>query len=85
VSVTGVYTEVDRPHRLVFSWRWDDGAPEGVAEDTVVVTFERVGETTVVTVAHTSDVHEPEGGAAQGWNDVVDRLVARYASTSSRS
>ena len=87
-TVRGVYTEVDRPRRLVFTWRWeDDGEPELVVEDTVVVTFEPEGTSTVVRVEHTSEAHEPEGGAVQGWNDVMDRLARRYddQSTSSRS
>jgi uncharacterized protein YndB with AHSA1/START domain len=88
-TVTGVYTEVDRPRRLAFTWVWeDDGEPEAVVDDTVVVTFEPQDEATVVTVAHTSTAHVPEGGAEQGWNDVLDRLVGLCGegqSTSSRS
>jgi uncharacterized protein YndB with AHSA1/START domain len=86
-TVSGVYTEVNRPRRLVFTWSWaDDGDPEGVVEDTVVVTFEPEAEGTVVTVAHTSTAHLPAGGAEQGWNDVLDRMVRVVPqSTSSRS
>jgi uncharacterized protein YndB with AHSA1/START domain len=74
-TVWGRYTEVDPPRRLVFTWNWDDGEPEAVVADTVVVTFEPAGGATLVTVAHTSASHEPDGGAEQGWNDVLDRLV----------
>jgi uncharacterized protein YndB with AHSA1/START domain len=90
-TVTGVYTEVEPPRRLVFTWSWEDeGEPEAVVEDTVVVTFEPDDGGTLVTVAHTSVAHVPEGGAEQGWNDVIDRLVrvwqvAEGQSTSSRS
>ena len=93
-TVTGVFTEVDAPRRLAFSWSWeDDGEPDAVVEDTVVVTFEPADEGTLVTVAHTSVAHEPEGGAEQGWNDVTDRLIGLFEregsvgdqSTSSRS
>jgi uncharacterized protein YndB with AHSA1/START domain len=88
-TVSGVYTEVDPPHRLGFTWSWeDDGEPDAVVEDTVVVTFVPEAQGTVVTVAHTSVAHESEGGAEQGWNDVLDRLVGLCAgdqSTSSRS
>jgi hypothetical protein len=41
-----------------------------------------------VTVAHTSSAHVPDGGAEQGWRDVMDRLVQlgdERQSTSSRS
>ncbi len=90
-TVTGVYSEVDPPRRLAFTWVWEDeGEPEAVVEDTVVVTFEPVDGGTVVTVAHASTAHVPDGGAEQGWNDVLDRLVrvcdkASGQSTSSRS
>ncbi len=90
-TVTGVYTEVEPPRRLVFTWSWEDeGEPEAVVEDIVVVTFEPDDGGTLVTVAHTSVAHVPEGGAEQGWNDVMDRLVrvwqvAEGQSTSSRS
>jgi uncharacterized protein YndB with AHSA1/START domain len=86
-TVSGVFTEVDRPRRLAFTWSWeDDGEPEPVVEDTVVVTFEPEAAGTVVTVEHTSTAHVPEGGAVRGWNDVMDRLVRHCGQpTSSRS
>jgi uncharacterized protein YndB with AHSA1/START domain len=88
-TVSGVYTEVERPRRLVFTWNWEDDGEPGAVEDTVVVTFEPDARGTLVTVAHTSIAHEPEGGAELGWNDVMDRLVrfseSEGQSTSSRS
>ena len=52
----------------------------------VVVTFEPDEHGTRVTVAHTSSEHVPEGGAEQGWNDVLDRMVQVVGQpTSSRS
>ena len=84
-TVSGRYAEVDPPRRLVFSWVWqDDGEPES-GEDQVVVTFEPDGDGTAVTVEHTSAEHVPDGGAEQGWNDVLDRLRAQAQSMSSRS
>jgi uncharacterized protein YndB with AHSA1/START domain len=90
VTVTGVYTEVEPPRRLTFTWSWqDDDDPDGAVEDTVMVTFEPGTGGTVVTVAHTSRAHVVEGGAEQGWNDVMDRLgrlcESESQSTSSRS
>jgi uncharacterized protein YndB with AHSA1/START domain len=87
-TVTGVYTDVDPPKRLAFTWSWeDDDEPDATVEDTVVVTFEPVDTGTRVTVAHTSTAHVADGGAEQGWNDVLDRLARWHEpqSTSSRS
>jgi len=74
VTVRGVYTAVEPPRRLSFTWVWDDGE-QGAVEDTVDVTFDPEADGTRVTVAHTSAAHVPEGGAEQGWSDVLDRLV----------
>ena len=87
VTVSGDYSEVDPPHLLAFTWHWQDhDEPEPVVEDIVVVTFEPRDAGTVVTVAHASSAHEPDGGTEQGWSDVLDRLVRLLGqSTSSRS
>lgn len=81
LTASGMYTEVDPPRRLAFTWNWV-GPGESVdydGEDHVIVTFEPTdGGGTRVVVAHTSTVHVPDGGAEQGWNDVLDRLVRRY-------
>ena len=78
VGVEGVFLEHDPPHRFVMTWTWvddpEEGAPADTAVDTVEVTFVPVDGGTEVTVRHTSTEHEPDGGAEQGWNDVLDRL-----------
>jgi uncharacterized protein YndB with AHSA1/START domain len=86
-TVSGEYSAVDRPHRLAFTWRWqDDDEPQSEAGDTVLVSFEPHDDETMVTVAHTSSAHAPDGGTEQGWNGVLDRLVRLFGqSTSSRS
>jgi uncharacterized protein YndB with AHSA1/START domain len=84
-TVTGVYTEVDPPRRLVFTWVWQDVGEPASVEDTVVVTFEPHDDGTQVTVAHTSSEHVPDGGAEQGWNDVLDRLARVWAETQGQS
>ncbi len=87
ITAWGEYTDVDRPRRLAFTWNWEgEGETDvGSVVDDVVVTFEAAGEATLVTVEHTSLVHVEDGGAEQGWNDVMDRLVGLGQSTSSRS
>lgn len=80
IGVTGTFIEVDRPRTLAMTWIWDgdDGQPVDVV-DKVVVTFEPVDDGTKVTVRHESTEHLSEGGAEQGWNDVLDRLPAHCA------
>jgi uncharacterized protein YndB with AHSA1/START domain len=80
LTASGMYTEVDPPRRLAFTWHWAGGGESDRydGEDHVIVTFEPTDAGTVVTVAHTSTVHDPEGGAEQGWNDVMDRLATRW-------
>jgi uncharacterized protein YndB with AHSA1/START domain len=87
VRVWGVYTEVEPPRRLVFTWNWEHEDEPTAVEDHVVVTFEPDEQGTRVTVAHTSSEQVPEGGGAeQGWNDVLDRMVRVVGQpTSSRS
>ncbi len=76
-GVHGVFTRVDRPRLLALTWIWSSGDPGASPEDTVEVSFEPEGaDKTVVTVRHTSVAHVAEGGYEQGWNDVMDRLVA---------
>jgi uncharacterized protein YndB with AHSA1/START domain len=91
-TVSGVFDQVARPGRLGFTWVWEDaGEPhevvEPVVEDAVQVTFDGRDGGTLVTVAHTSQAHAPDGGTEQGWSDVLDRLARLYdgQSTSSRS
>jgi uncharacterized protein YndB with AHSA1/START domain len=73
VWITGEYEIVDRPHRLVYTWRigTSPGPPERVT-----VTFDRRGADTEVTITHeripsqpVRDVHE------QGWLGCLDGLA----------
>jgi uncharacterized protein YndB with AHSA1/START domain len=91
-TVSGVFTDVDPPRRLAFTWNWqDDEEPGAPVEDTVAVTFEPRADATLLNVAHASEQHAPDDGTEQGWNDVLARLVELYVrgpedqSTSSRS
>jgi uncharacterized protein YndB with AHSA1/START domain len=75
----GRYLEVDRPSRLVFSWRWDDpslGAGEQLVE--VGFTANAAGDTTVVLVDHGLD-DETARSHEEGWQlsfDNLDQVMA---------
>lgn len=85
MGVTGEFHSFDPPRGFAMSWVWisegtpaeADGAP---VVDLVEVTFSPLGSGTEVTVRHTSTEHIADGGAEQGWNDVLDRLPAYLAS-----
>jgi uncharacterized protein YndB with AHSA1/START domain len=71
--ISGEFEVIERPHRLVYTWRVGDAA---VAAERVTVTFEAHGEATEVIVAHERipteamrDMHE------QGWVGCLDGLV----------
>jgi uncharacterized protein YndB with AHSA1/START domain len=73
VWITGDFELIDRPNRLVYSWRL--GNATGPSER-VSVTFEARGPNTEVTVTHeripgipVRDVHE------QGWHGCLDALA----------
>ncbi len=85
VVVRGVYDVVEPPHHLAFSWVWE---ADGVAapEEQVEVTLATADGGTRVDVAHHCHGEAADGDLAQGWNDVLDRLVQVVGqSTSSRS
>jgi uncharacterized protein YndB with AHSA1/START domain len=76
-TVAGVYTEIDRPARLSYTWAWDP-APEGdewQGETLVTVEFREAGAQTTVQLTHSGfatehvrDMH------AHGWEACVGSL-----------
>ncbi len=76
----GVYREIERPTRLIFTWDWED-LTSHVGETLVTVEFERVdADQTKVVVTH-----EAFADAArvrrheQGWTELLE-LLARHVS-----
>lgn len=80
IGAEGEYLVVDPPHTLRMTWTWlDDGIPAPVVDE-VIVTFAPAGTGTEVTVSHASTAHlGADGGAEQGWNDVLDRLPGHFS------
>ena len=75
-GVHGQFTSVEPARRLVMTWCWEDGADRGPIE-TVAVEFAQTEVDgvagTTVTVTHPCDDSD---NLEQGWNHVLDRLVA---------
>jgi len=78
---TNVFTEVDRPRRLVFDSRMRKGDPEWRVDTTVAVTFEDRDGKTLLTIAQTGfDRQEDRDMIQEGWPSILDaleRVVAR--------
>jgi len=76
---SGVYREVRRPERLVFTWPYQSGAgcTNGDGQETTVeITFRAVGRKTEITLVHGpfADLPGFEGHNA-GWQGCFDKLA----------
>jgi uncharacterized protein YndB with AHSA1/START domain len=78
-TITGEYTEVDRPRRLAYTWQWEgDSADSDSAGSLVEVQFVAEGDATTVLLAHTGI--RAEGSRARhehGWTACLDNLERR--------
>ena len=74
VSIQGRFLEVERPERLVYTWRWH-GAFEGMPETRVTVDFRPVGGGTDVVVVHENFPDVPLWQRHRsGWIAACDRM-----------
>lgn len=77
-TAVGVYREVDRPQRLVYTWDWEE-EDQAVGETIVTVEFKDLGETTEVVVTHERfPSAEAKDGHEQGWTSCLDRLEGLF-------
>lgn len=77
-GVGGMYREVTRDRRLVFTWAWRS-MPE--RESVVTVDLRPEGEGTVLTLTHDQFVDEPARDRHRsGWAGAIDKLE-RYVAT----
>jgi uncharacterized protein YndB with AHSA1/START domain len=77
-NARGIYREIDRPGRLVYSWAWDEHPDHG--ESLITVEFRSVDGGTEVTMVHSGlpdekSVTDHEGG----WTSCLNRLEGLYA------
>ena len=78
-NTVGVYREIDRPRRLVYTWRWQEKEHDA-GETLVTVEFKDAGGSTEVVLTHdlfpddkARDSHE------EGWTSCLSRLEALFA------
>lgn len=78
----GIYREVVVPERLVFSYAWEDGNGNPGHEMLVTVTFEALGQQTLLTLHQTGFVDVPErDGHQRGWTSCLERFAGYIAMT----
>lgn len=79
VAVAGEYREVDRPHRLAYTWCWQgDGGLHPGHVSLVTVQFVADGERTTIVLEHSELASEDSrNGHAAGWRGVFACLAAR--------
>jgi len=70
---SGTYREIERPHRLVFTW---SSAATQHRESVVTVTFEPRADTTMVEIHHVGLPDEgAQSGHRSGWTDALAELA----------
>jgi uncharacterized protein YndB with AHSA1/START domain len=81
-AVAGEYREVQRPHRLAFTWCWQgDGGLHPGHVSLVTVEFIADGERTTVVLEHTELASEESRvGHGAGWRGALDSLQTRIFS-----
>lgn len=76
LTVGGIYREINRPTRIVMSWKWQHEA----ADTTVTLTFKAAGGGTDLTLRHEGfaaiDRRDSHNG---GWIGTLDKLSAYLA------
>jgi uncharacterized protein YndB with AHSA1/START domain len=79
-TVFGVYREIRRPRRLVYSWAWEGTGPYAGHESLVTVDFHPAGDGTTVVIEHGGLLDERSREAhGHGWNGVLDSFARAIA------
>lgn len=74
-TARGEYVELDKPHRLVFTWGWENQSNVPAGSSTIEVDLTPEGEGTSLRFVH-RDLPNAEAVAshAQGWDHYLERL-----------
>jgi uncharacterized protein YndB with AHSA1/START domain len=82
----GEYSEVSRPRRLVYSWRWEQDNGQLGHASTVTVDFHADGERTNVVLEHSGlESSESRDSHTQGWTGILERLQEHLFENAART
>ena len=76
----GAYLEIERPHRLVFTWRWEQG-PASDTETTITITFREEADGRTTQLFHQTPFTSVERRDSHvgGWTSLFNKLAAYAA------
>jgi uncharacterized protein YndB with AHSA1/START domain len=73
-TARGEFVEVDKPHRLVFTWGWDGNENLPPGSSTVEAELTAEGKGTSLRFVHRDLTREQAASHAQGWDHYLERL-----------
>lgn len=78
-TAIGIYREITRPRRLVYTWEWEE-EEHAVGETLVTVEFKDLDGATEVVLTHERfPSAEAKSGHEQGWTSCFNRLERLFA------
>jgi uncharacterized protein YndB with AHSA1/START domain len=76
----GAFLEIEPPHRVVFTWGWEQpDAPFPPGSTVVEVTLSPEGDGTLLRLVHRGVPDERQGRSAEGWDHYLARLALAAA------
>ena len=75
--VGGVYREVDRPRKVVYTWGWE--GDHVVKDSLVTLEFHDRGDSTEVVLTHAIADDKERASHTNGWTSIMDKLEATYS------
>lgn len=77
VAAHGIYKEIERPRKLVYTWDWEG---ESMGETLVTVEFNDLGGSTEVMLTHERfPSAEAKTGHEEGWTGCLNKLERMFA------
>jgi uncharacterized protein YndB with AHSA1/START domain len=82
-KLRGVFKKVEKPHKLVLTWQWEEGGKNNMTgeETLVTVEFKPVGDSTEMTFTHSGFINEKaKQSHNMGWTGSFNKLEKLLAS-----